>query len=283
MNVKSANHGNKAASCKQQHARSVKSKICGSRARASVVKVDSAELSLVGNREENQDRVSVISDTESLLLVAVDGMGGHTEGERAAEVTVAALKESFFDVPRPILDPQGFLTLALANAHDEVVELAPDVALDHKPRATCAICLVQDHSAYWGHIGDSRIYHLRNSVIYERTRDHSHVELLLREGLITEDEIKDHPMRNFVECCLGGDVPLPDMSISGRKRLSAGDVLLVCTDGFWSGLEDEDFTGTIGTGARPIEEVLRTLAEAALTNTAPYADNTSAAGLRWLG
>ena len=50
-----------------------------------------------------------------------------------------------------------------------------------------------------------------------------------------------------------------------------------------SGLEDEDFTGTIGTGARPIEEVLRTLAEAALTNTAPHADNTSAAGLRWLG
>jgi len=247
------------------------------------MKVDSAELSLVGNRQENQDRVSVISDTESLLLVAVDGMGGHAEGERAAEVTVETLKKAFLDVPRPIFDPQGFLTFTLGQAHDAVVALAPDVPLDQRPRATCAVSLVQDGNAYWAHIGDSRIYHIRNGAIHERTRDHSHVELLLREGLISEKEIKDHPMRNFVECCLGGDVPLPDMSISGSKRLSPDDVLVVCSDGFWSGLRDEDLIAAIDQNGGNLEDALRSLGETAVENTAPHADNTSAAALRWLG
>lgn len=247
------------------------------------MKVDSAELSLVGNRQENQDRVSILTDTDSLLLIAVDGMGGHAEGERAAEVTVETLRRAFLDVSRPVFDPQGFLTLALGKAHEAVVAIAPDAAMDHRPRATCAACLVQDGNAYWGHIGDSRIYHIREGTIHERTRDHSHVELLLREGLISEKEIKDHPMRNFVECCLGGDVPLPDMSISGRKRLSPDDVLVVCSDGFWSGLQDDDFIQAINDGAQSLEDALRSLGETAVANTAPYADNTSAVALRWLG
>jgi len=248
-----------------------------------VVKVESATLSLVGNRQENQDRVSVIEDDDSLMLIAADGMGGHTGGERAAEVTVAKLEESFFAVPRPIFDPQGFLALALGDAHAEVVSLAPEVALDHKPRATCAVCLVQDGKAYWAHIGDSRIYHLRQSVVHERSRDHSHVELLLREGLITEDEIRDHPMRNYVECCLGGDEPLPDMSITGSKRLAPGDVLLVCTDGLWSGLDDHEFGEAMDDRDRSLKEAVCDLGEAAVARTAPHSDNTSAAALRWLG
>ncbi len=83
-----------------------------------------------------------------------------------------------------------------------------------------------------------------SGTIRERTRDHSHVELLLREGLIHEHEMRGHPMRNFVECCLGGDAPLPDMSVTGRKKLSPGDVLLVCTDGAWSGVDDADIASS---------------------------------------
>ena len=245
--------------------------------------VERAELSLLGDRQENQDRVKVISDTDSLLLVAVDGMGGHAEGERAAEVTVETLKSCFFETTRPVFDPQGFLTLALGKAHEGVVGLGADVALDHTPRATCAVCLVQDGGAFWAHIGDSRIYQMRAGKVHERTRDHSHVELLLREGLISEAEIKDHPMRNFVECCLGGDAPLPDMSITARKPLQRGDVLIACTDGLWSGLEDEDLSQLIGDAGKSLEDGLRELAERSIAKCAPHSDNTSAAALRWLG
>ena len=244
--------------------------------------VDSAHLSLVGNRQDNQDRVGVIEDADTLLLVAVDGMGGHANGERAAEVTVTTLQQCFSSVARPIFDPQGFLALALSMAHEEVVRLAPDLALDHKPRATCAACLVQDSGAYWGHVGDSRIYHVRGSAIRERTRDHSHMELLLREGRITEEGIKDHPMRNYVECCLGGDVALPNMSITAQKKLLPGDVLIVCTDGFWSGLEETELIHEVNDTTRSLEDALRVLAETAVGRNAPSSDNSSAAALRWL-
>lgn len=247
-----------------------------------MISSDHASVSLPGDRQKNQDLVRVIGDADAWLLVAVDGMGGHAEGERAAAVTVETLGELFQELARPLLDPQGFLTLALARAHDRVVSLGASVPIDHRPRATCAACLVQDGGSYWAHIGDSRVYQLREGRVLERTRDHSHVELLLREGLIAEAEMRSHPMRNFVECCLGGDVVLPDMSVTSRKALAAGDVLLVCTDGLWSGLEDEDF-GTLTSAGRKLESELKALAQKAVKRNAPYSDNTSAAVLRWDG
>jgi len=247
------------------------------------VRVEHAKLSLAGNRPENQDRVDVFVHDAALLMVVVDGMGGHAHGARAAEVTVATLKECFAESPAPVFDPQGFLTLSLARAHDRVVKLGKDVALDHKPRATCAVCLVQDAGSYWAHVGDSRVYQLREGTTVERTRDHSHVELLLREGLIHEHELRGHPMRNFVECCLGGDSPLPDMSVTGRKKLSPGDVLLVCTDGVWSGLEDADIASLSAHGSESLERAVRSLAERAVARNSPYSDNTSVAAVRWLG
>src|SRR5262245_31182401 len=216
-------------------------------------------------------------------MMVVDGMGGHAHGARAAEITVATLKECFSESPNPVFDPQGFLTLALARAHDRVVKLGDGVALDNKPRATCAVCLVQDAGSYWAHVGDSRVYHLSEGVLRERTRDHSHVELLLREGLIHEHEMRSHPMRNFVECCIGGDTPLPDMSVTGRKKLAPGDLLLVCTDGLWSGVEDPDIAAASAKSGEPLERLLRTLAENAVARNAPYSDNTSVAAVRWLG
>jgi PPM family protein phosphatase len=247
------------------------------------VRVDHAKLTLPGHRTENQDRVELVASSEAVLMIVVDGMGGHAHGARAAEVTVATLKEAFAEVALPVFDPQGFLTLSLARAHDRVVKLGDGVALDHKPRATCAVCLVQDGGSYWAHVGDSRIYQLRGGAIKQRTRDHSHVELLLREGLIAESEMRDHPMRNFVECCLGGDAPLPDMSVTARNKLEPGDMLLVCTDGLWSGLEDGDFGSASREDGTPVERVVRALAERAVTTNAPHSDNTSVAAVRWRG
>lgn len=245
------------------------------------MRIDHAKLSLPGNRQDNQDRVDVFVGNGAVLMVAADGMGGHTEGARAAEATVGTLGECFSDEGGAVLDPQGFLTLALARAHSRVVELGQGLAIDHKPRATCAACLLQDGGAFWAHVGDSRVYQLRQGRVHERTRDHSHVELLRREGLIGEGEMKTHPMRNYVECCLGGESPLPNMSVTARKRLRENDVLLVCTDGLWSGLDDEEIAGLGGDG--PLSEMLAGLASNAIARNNPHSDNTSAAALRWRG
>lgn len=246
------------------------------------VRIEVADLSLIGDREENQDRVAVVGADPAVLLIAVDGMGGHADGAKAAQVAADTVREAFARQTAPLLDPQGFLHLAIGRAHANVVALGAKLPLEQRPRATCAVCLVQDGGAYWAHVGDSRIYQLRGGRVHARSRDHSHVELLLQEGVISEDEVAAHPMRNFVECCLGGDAGLPGMSITARRPLAPGDTVLVCTDGLWSGLDDTGI-GALSSDREALATGLRRLGETAVRASGPHSDNSSAAALRYLG
>jgi serine/threonine protein phosphatase PrpC len=247
------------------------------------LQIEHADLSLIGHREENQDRVAIADADGTVLLAVVDGMGGHADGARAAEVAVRTMLGEFWEASRPLFDPDGFLHLTVGRAHEAVVALGQGLPPEIRPRATCALCLVQGSNAFWAHVGDSRVYHLRNGRVFERTRDHSHVELLLRAGRITERQAQGHPMRNYVECCIGGDPALPEMSLSGRRALQPRDVLMLCSDGLWSGVDDEQLGSLGGDPAHSLRESLNELGEFAVTNSAPYADNTSAAAIRWLG
>jgi serine/threonine protein phosphatase PrpC len=247
------------------------------------LRVEYADISLLGAREENQDRVVAAVAEHAVLLLVVDGMGGHADGARAAEVTQKTLLEAFWHTPQPLFDPLGFLHMALGRAHEEVVRIGMSLPLEQRPRATCAVCLVQQRAAWWAHIGDSRVYHLRKGQVIMRTRDHSHVELLLREGLITAEQALNHPMRNFVECCIGGDPILPDMTISGRRELEPDDVLFVCTDGMWATLKDEEIANRFTVGGHAIRDTLNSLGQLAVARAGGGSDNTSAAALRWLG
>jgi serine/threonine protein phosphatase PrpC len=119
--------------------------------------------------------------------------------------------------------------------------------------------------------------------VLDRTRDHSHVELLLRAGRITERQAHDHPMRNYVESCIGGDPALPEMSLGGRRALAPGDVLLLCSDGLWSGLSDEQIASLSRDRENSLRDGLGDLGARAVHNSAPFADNTTAAAVRWLG
>jgi PPM family protein phosphatase len=246
------------------------------------LRLEYAEISLLGGREENQDRVSAAVTEQAALLVVVDGMGGHAHGARAAQVTQQVIVETFLQTPQPLFDPLGFLHLTIGRAHHEVVKLGAQLSLEQRPRATCAVCLVQQGASWWAHVGDSRIYLLRHGAMVTRSRDHSHVELLLREGVINAAQAHNHPMRNFVECCLGGDPILPDMSLSRRRGLSAQDVLMVCTDGLWGPLEDGEIAKELG-GQGELRGKLSALGELAVKRAGSGSDNTSAAALRWLG
>lgn len=248
-----------------------------------IMHVEYAKVSALGDRQDNQDRAAVVVAEDAAMLLVFDGMGGHSDGARAAETALRVVQDEFMATKLPLLDPQGFLYMALARAHDEVVELGRDVAVDFRPRATCAICLVQEGGSFWAHIGDSRIYQMRGKHVLNRSRDHSHVEVLIQEGAITEEEALDHPMRNFVECCLGGDAPVPDMSITSKMALEQGDVLLACSDGLWSGLSDDQMAEIAMPGESNLADNLKGLSMKALNANSPYSDNTTGTALRWLG
>lgn len=247
------------------------------------MKIEYAKVSALGDRQDNQDRAAVIVSDDAAIMLVFDGMGGHSDGAVAAEVGLKAVQELFTSTRLPIFDPQGFLYMALSQAHDEVVKLGVDQEVDFRPRATCAICLIQETGSWWAHIGDSRIYLLRNGEVMSRSRDHSHVEILIQEGAITEEEALDHPMRNFVECCIGGDAPVPDMSITRKKPLEDGDVLLACSDGLWSGMTDAEIAEISTHRTIGLAENLKALSMKALRMNAPYSDNTTGTAILWLG
>lgn len=245
------------------------------------MQVEHAELSLIGAREENQDRIGIAIESDVALLAVYDGMGGHADGARAAEIARSVVQARFATVPHPLLDPLAFLHLSLGAAHAEIVAHGLHMPLEQRPRATAAVCLVQDGTAWWAHVGDSRIYHLRAGHVIRRTRDHSHVELLVQEGLISSQQAQNHPMRNYVETCLGGDPLLPEMLIGRCIRVQTGDVLLVCSDGFWANLLDEDIAASLYSGV-PLKTALQALAEFAVKRGGPGADNSSVAAMRLL-
>jgi serine/threonine protein phosphatase PrpC len=247
------------------------------------MKIEYAKVSALGDRQDNQDRAAVVVAEDAAIMLVFDGMGGHADGAAAAEVGMKVVQNLFTSSSLPIFDPQGFLYMALSLAHDEVVSLGKDHAVDFRPRATCAICLIQENGTWWAHIGDSRIYQMRRGQVVSRSRDHSHVEVLIQEGAITEEEALDHPMRNFVECCIGGDAPVPDMSITRKMDLKDGDVLLACSDGLWSGMNDTEIAEISTRTTMSLADNLKALSMKALTMNAPYSDNTTGTALLWLG
>jgi len=246
------------------------------------MQVEYAKVSALGDRQDNQDRAAVIVADEAALLAVFDGMGGHSDGALAAETCLKVLHDAFTAATLPLLDPQGFLYMSLSLAHDTIVKAAINVEADYRPRATCALCLVQEGGSWWAHVGDSRVYQLRDGAVVERSRDHSHVEVLIQEGAISEEEAVDHPMRNYVECCLGGDPPVPDMTVTAKKPLEAGDVLLACSDGLWSGVADEEIAALTRPGDS-LAERLKNLSLKALSVNSPTSDNTTGTALQWHG
>lgn len=244
------------------------------------MRLETAEVTLLGDREENQDRSVIQADGDSVLLVVADGMGGHAGGSLAAEVTIQSLCASFSG-REPEVDPRDFLRRAIESAHDAVVAVGEKEGIGSRPRATCAACVVRDGRAIWGHVGDSRIYLARGGAVAMRTRDHTPIESLLQDGLISEEEIAGHPMRHYVEYCLGGVAERPLITISKPVPLLAGDLLLVCSDGLWSGVSDADIGAGPDQGAA-LEDWLARMASRAVRVGTPHSDNTTAVALRWL-
>ena len=147
------------------------------------MRIEYADVSLIGDREDNQDRVTIAATDNAALMIVIDGMGGHSDGSRAADTAMKSLLDSFHQTPHPVFDPLGFLHLALSKAHDEVARLGSEQSIDSRPRATTAICLVQEGAAYWGHVGDSRVYLARDGELSQLTRDHSLVAAMEAAGM----------------------------------------------------------------------------------------------------
>lgn len=234
----------------------------------------------VGNRRSNEDSYAVLSNPHSMLLLIADGMGGHNGGKLASETFIKTVERLFNKQSGPIEDPVGFLREAVLKAHDQInaAGAAHSPALD--PRTTCVLCLIQGGYAWWAHLGDSRLYLFRHGEAIFRTRDHSRVESLLQQGLITQQEVQNHPYRNHITRCLGGPVKPTSITLSKAIQLQMGDILLLCSDGLWSGLRTREIAAKLTD--EPLDELASNLASAAEEIAYPKSDNITLVLLRWM-
>lgn len=243
------------------------------------MKVLTASCNRLGNRSSNQDRCLVLERSDRVLVAVADGMGGHARGDLAAQTAVDTLRHCFLNQHDSITEPEQFLKAALEIAHLETVEAGRSSTPPVEPRTTCVACLVQGNQAWWAHVGDSRLYLLRNGRLVTRTRDHTPVEDLLQSGVINEDELSTHPLRNSVNRCLGGALKLPKIGFD-HAELQSGDTLLLCSDGLWSALPEHRLLDLPAAGE--LESALNELCEEAEKCSYPHSDNISLVGLRWL-
>lgn len=237
--------------------------------------------SLLGGRSVNQDRMGYSYTRDSLLMVVADGMGGHMQGEVAAQLALRALGLHFQSQGRgPIAEPASFLDAAFRRAHRDILRYCADNRLPESPRTTLVAAIVQDGRAWWAHSGDSRFYLLRGNRTLFRTVDHSKVQALINLGLIDESEQHRHPERNKVLNCLGSPIE-PTVEIGGPAPLSPGDVLLLCSDGVWSALGEIELCTAFA--RTPVDVAVPRLVQMAIEREGSAADNTTALAMQWEG
>jgi serine/threonine protein phosphatase PrpC len=235
------------------------------------------QLSRRGGREKNEDRVGYSYTRESGLFALADGMGGHPEGEVAAQLALQTLSAHFQREARPRLaEPLRFLHDAVIAGHHRLLRYATERALMDTPRTTVVACLLQGNHLYWAHCGDSRLYVLRGDKLVLRTRDHSYSEL--QRTVAQAVPMPEKVNRNVLFACLGSP-GRPVVDIGGPMQMRPGDKVVLCSDGLWGSVSDPDITHILAT--RTISDAVPELVDRALCVAGARSDNVTVLAVEW--
>lgn len=235
--------------------------------------------SQIGGRKVNQDRLAYSYSKDVLLMVIADGMGGHARGEIAAEIAVNTLNNRFQAEARTILrKPKEFLDSAIHAAHRAIVAFADKHDMLECPRTTIVAVILQNGTAHWAHVGDSRLYFFRSGRLAITTQDHSRVQQMIDAGILTPEQAAVHPDRNKIYNCLGGVLP-PTVTHSEEWNLHAGDSIWISTDGFWGQLNPNTIAAKLE--REDVLALVPQLIEEAERKAGAESDNLSVVALTW--
>jgi PPM family protein phosphatase len=189
------------------------------------------------------------------LAVVADGMGGYEGGQEASRLAVETMLAVYRDFGGD--DPQQALVEALHAAHEQIrrYSFAHPELRGMGTTCTAAAIVGGTHGAgsgtdnygelYYVHVGDTRLYLIRDGHITRVTRDHSYVERLLEAGMITPEEAEHHPQRNILTAALGTNPDLVMDSPGHPEPLRPEDVLLICSDGLWGQVRDSELLSIV--------------------------------------
>lgn len=234
------------------------------------------QISRKGGREKNEDRHGYCYTKSSGLFMLADGMGGHPEGEVAAQIALQTVTALFQSEATPVVkDVAAFFNLAILTAHRQILRYAAEKGLLDTPRTTFVAALVQDGAVSWVHCGDSRLYFVREGELLARTRDHSYLE---QAG---NDKAKIAALannRNVLFTCLGSPVR-PVFDVTGPVALKQGDRLMICSDGLWGTVDDTVIVHELS--QKHLNDATPDLVETALRNGGPHGDNVTVVVVEW--
>ena len=188
-------------------------------------------------RNNNEDSLTVI---EPETYVVADGMGGAQAGEVASRILIDTVRNFLSKMPRPW--DEEILSQAILLANDKILNTARRHEEYHGMGTTATVLSLDGNTAYFAHVGDSRIYLLRNNFFQQVTQDHSYVETLVRRGELTAEE------------AVGA---IPEIQIDADNfPVQSGDIFLLCTDGLTNMVDDELILKILLSASNPADALI---------------------------
>ncbi len=232
-----------------------------------------ATYSGAGGRSENQDALGARRGSlgQSCWVMA-DGLGGQAGGGTASKLAVDAVLEAF--TVDPTVSPERVRDLIQA-AHEAVLAAQADDPDLAGMASTAVVLLADDRGAIWGHVGDSRLYRFRAGRLAVQTEDHSVPQALVQAGEISPSDIRHHADRARLLQALGSGESLRPAVPDRPTVLEPGDAFLMCTDGFWELITEDEMAADLSKSIDP-EAWVRTMAVRVTGRMEEDHDNLSA-------
>ena len=211
-------------------------------------------------RSDNEDSFGVFDVENGLLVVVCDGLGGNKAGDVASKLAVQTIAKTF----QNLSDTEYLerIKLSILEANKKVMEES-NKDFDRKGMATTAETLfLKDDTAFWGHVGDSRIYYLKNNKLKQLSKDHSLIQKLIDEGYLTLKEAENHPNKNIIMRALG-DSDNVEVDVS-KMKINASDFgkFFICTDGVTTVVQNDELEKILNNdNVHYISEVIANLVE----------------------
>lgn len=199
--------------------------------------LDCFSYTSAGGRNENQDSVTAVGRESSGLFVVADGLGGHRLGNLASQAVTMAMETEYGRMQK-IGKEQ--LSDSIQKANEAVLSVQKENHCTAK--STAAVLVIQENTAVWANVGDSRVYYIHNRVLYSVTEDHSVAYKKYKSGEITKEEIAKDEDQSSLLRSLGHETRWKP-NLYDTEALSPGDGFLLCSDGLWEYNTDEEILG----------------------------------------
>jgi PPM family protein phosphatase len=210
-----------------------------------------ASICALGMRETNQDAVGDARKAGLACFVVADGTGGHAGGEVASRIAVESVIGSFVGQPEFGAAP---LFACVEHASASVASDKEQCAERQDMSTTLAVLLVDETRAraVWAHLGDTRVYLFREGRLLCVSKDHSLTQQLIEAGYASTGQLRTHPQRNILYAALGAGGETP-ATVSDETFIQPGDAFLVCTDGLWEWVIEDDMERSLRAASGPDE------------------------------